>query len=166
MNKNLTFTYILMLFVQVIICQIFQFGPYCIPTLLPVMLMCMPTDWSSLKCMVVAFLSGLFVDFFGDGLLGLNAFALVPLAFVRNFILSKSFNEDLIARGELISWRKWGVLLILRTAVLFIALFLALYIVMDAAGERGFLPCLQTFGISLATNIVLGVGVLHAFLEK
>lgn len=166
MNKNLTFTYILMLFVQVIICQIFQFGPYCVPTLLPVMLMCMPTDWTPLKCMIVAFVSGLFVDFFGEGLLGLNAFSLLPLAWARNFILSRSFNEDLVARGELISWRKWGALLILRTAILFIALFLVIYIAMDAAGERNFLPCLQTFGISLAANIVLGIGVLYAFLEK
>jgi hypothetical protein len=165
-GRNISFAFVLMLFLQVVICQVFQFGSYCVISLLPAMLICLPTSMSTLKCMLSAFFIALFVDFFGDGLLGLNAFSLLPLAYARNFIFTKLFNEELITRGEPLSWRKWGVGLVFGAAFLFEALFLVIYITVDAAGVRDFVPCLQTFLISLPVNLLLGMGVLYAFLEK
>ena len=91
-GRNISFAFVLMLFLQVVICQVFQFGSYCVISLLPAMLICLPTSMSTLKCMLSAFFIALFVDFFGDGLLGLNAFSLLPLAYARNFIFTKLFN--------------------------------------------------------------------------
>ena len=166
MNRNSSFLFFLFLLVQVLISHLFQTGPWCVLTLLPVMVLCLPTEWSPLRLMLVAFVSGLAVDFFADGIIGLNAFSLVPVALVRRFLLVRFFNEELVLRGEKLSWRKWGLPRILGCVLICTALFLLLYVMVDAAGERAFLPCLATFASSLAADLLLSVPVLLAFLEK
>lgn len=166
MSRNGSFLFFLLLLAQVLISHLFQTGPWCVLTLLPAMMLCLPTQWSTLRLMLVAFISGLAVDFLADGLIGLNAFSLVPVALVRRFLLVRFFNEELVLRGETLSWRKWGTLRILGCVLLCTALFLILYVSVDAAGERAFLPCLSTFVSSLAADLVLSVPVLLAFLEK
>ena len=152
MNRNIPFLFLLFLLGQVLISHLFQTGPWCVLTLLPVLILCLPTGRSTLHLMLVAFVSGLAVDFLADGLIGLNAFSLVPV--------------ELVLRGETLSWRKGGLLRILGCVLLCTALFLLLYVAVDAAGQRAFLPCLSTFALSLAADLLLSVPVLLAFLEK
>ena len=166
MNRSIPFLFFLLLLAQVLISYLFQTGPWCVLTLLPAMIFCLPTDRSALHLMLVAFVSGLAVDFFADGILGLNAFSLVPVALVRRFLLVRLFNEELVTRGESISWRKWGLARIFGCALICTALFLLLYVTVDAAGERAFLPCLATFASSLGVDLLLSVPVLLSFLEK
>lgn len=166
MNRNPNFLFLLMLLAQVLISHLFQTGPWCVLTLLPVLILCLPSQWPVLHTMIVAFLSGLAVDFLADGLIGLNAFALTPVALVRRFLLVRFFNEELVSRGERISWRKWGFVPVFSCVLVCTALFLLLYVVVDAAGERGWLPCLATFALSLAADLLLAIPVLLAFLEK
>ena len=166
MNRSVSFLFFLMVLAQVLISYLFQTGPWCVLTLLPAMIFCLPTDRSTLRLMLVAFVSGLAVDFFADGILGLNAFSLVPVALVRRFLLVRLFNEELVTRGESISWRKWGLVRILGCVLILTALFLLLYVAVDAAGERSFWACLSTFACSLPLDLLLSVPVLLAFLEK
>ena len=166
MSRNTPFLFILFLLGQVLISHLFQTGPWCVLTLLPVLVFCLPTSRSTLHLMLIAFVSGLAVDFLADGLVGLNAFSLVPVALVRRFMLVRFFNEELVLRGETLSWRKGGLLRILGCVLLCTALFLLLYVAVDAAGQRAFLSCLSTFAISLAADLLLSVPVLLAFLEK
>lgn len=166
MSRSVPFLFLLMVLVQVLISYLFQTGPWCVLTLLPALIFCLPTSRSTLHLMLVAFATGLAVDFFADGIIGLNAFSLVPVALVRRFMLVRLFNEELVSRGEVISWRKWGVARILGCVLMVTALFLLLYVMVDAAGERGFWPCLGTFACSLPVNLLLSVPVLLAFLEK
>lgn len=166
MNRSLPFLFFLMVLAQVLVSYLFQTGPWCVLTLLPAMIFCLPTDRSTLQLMLVAFVSGLAVDFFADGILGLNAFSLVPVAVVRRFLLVRMFNEELVTRGECISWRKWGLVRIFGCVLILTALFLLLYVTVDAAGERGFWACLSTFACSLPADLLLSVPVLLAFLEK
>ncbi len=166
MNRSVSFLFFLMVLAQVLISYLFQTGPWCVLTLLPAMIFCLPTDRSTLRLMLVAFVSGLAVDFFADGILGLNAFSLVPVALVRRFLLVRLFNEELVTRGESISWRKWGLVRIFGCVLILTALFLLLYVAVDAAGERSFWACLSTFACSLPLDLLLSVPVLLAFLEK
>lgn len=166
MNRSVSFLFFLMVLAQVLISYLFQTGPWCVLTLLPAMIFCLPTDRSTLRLMLVAFVSGLAVDFFADGILGLNAFSLVPVALVRRFLLVRLFNEELVTRGESISWRKWGLVRIFGCVLILTALFLLLYVAVDAAGERSFWVCLSTFACSLPLDLLLSVPVLLAFLEK
>ena len=90
----------------------------------------------------------------------------MPVALVRRFLLVRLFNEELVTRGESISWRKWGLVRILGCVLILTALFLLLYVAVDAAGERSFWACLSTFACSLPLDLLLSVPVLLAFLEK
>lgn len=166
MNRSVPFLFILFLMAQVLLSYLFQTGPWCVLTLLPAMIFCLPTGRSTFQLMLVAFVSGLAVDFFADGVIGLNAFCLVPVALGRRWLLVRLFNEEMVGRGEGISWRKWGLLRIFGCVLICTALFLLLYVIVDAAGERGLWPCLLTFLSSLPVNLLLSVPVLLAFLEK
>ncbi len=166
MNRSISFLYLLMFMAQVLISHLFQTGPWCVLSLLPAMIFCLPAQWSTLSCMTLAFFSGLAVDFFADGIIGLNAFALTPVALIRRHLLVYFFNEELVNRGERISWRKWGAIRILTAVFICLALFLFLYVIVDAAGERDWLPSIATFALSLVVDLLLSIPVLLAFLEK
>lgn len=166
MSKSPVAIYSLLVLLQVVLSHLFQTGPLLVLTLLPVMVLGLPAEWSTLHCMSVAFFSGLAVDLMADGLVGLNAFALLPVAYIRRFLMKKAFSEELVERGERLSWKKWGWRPFLLCTLLNTALFLLLYITVDAAGTRSILFSLEAFGLSLAVNLVLAVPVLALYLEK
>ena len=166
MSKNSVAIYILLLLLQVVLSHLFQTGPMLVLTLLPVMLLGLPPEWSTFRCLTVAFFSGLAVDLMADGLVGLNAFALLPVAYIRRFLMKKSFSEELVERGERLSLKKWGWRPFLLCTLLNTALFLLFYVTVDAAGERCFLFNLESFALSLAVDTVLAVPVWMITLEK
>lgn len=166
MSKNPVAIYVLLLLLQIVLSHLFQTGPLLVLTLLPVMLLGLPAEWSTFRCMVVAFFSGLAVDLMADGLVGLNAFALLPVAYIRRFLMKKSFSEELVERGGRLSGRKWGWRPFLLCILLNTALFLLLYVTVDAAGERSFLFNLESFVLSLAADTVLAVPALSLYLGK
>ena len=166
MNKAPMLVYFLLIPVQVILSQLVQPGPDWVLTILPVTLLCLPTDWSALRCMLFAFATALFVDFFSGGIIGLNALAITPVAWLRNFFLRKFFNDDLVERGEPLSLRKWGFPSVLGLVLLMTALFLLVYIVVDASDQRGLLLEGRTFLLSLLADTVLSLLVLPSILER
>lgn len=158
--------FFLLLPVQVILSQLIQPGPDWVLTILPVLLLCFPTDWSTVRCMLFAFCSALFVDFFSGGIIGLNALALTPVAWSRNFFLRKFFNDDIVDRGEPLSLRKWGFRPVFWLVLLMTALFLLVYIVVDASDQRSLLMEGLTFLISLACDTLLALLVLPSILQR
>ena len=164
MNKMLV--YFVLLLIQVILSQLIQPVQDWVLTILPVMMLCFPTDWSTLRCMLFAFFSALFVDFFSGGIIGLNVLALVPVAWSRNFFLRKFFNDELVDRGAALSMRKWGFPAVLGLIVLLTALFLLVYIVVDASDQRSLLLEGRTFLLSLVCDTVLALLVLPSILER
>ena len=165
MNKNPVLIYFLLIPVQIVLSQLIQPGPDWVLTLLPVMLLCLPTGWTTLRCMLFAFCTGLAVDFFSGGVLGLSALALTPLGWMRNFFLRKFFNDELVDRGEPLSWRKWGMGIV-GLVLLMTAIFLLIYIFVDAGGERSFWMGSRTFLLSMAADAVLALLILPAVLER
>ena len=165
MNKNPVLIYFLLIPVQIVLSQLIQPGPDWVLTLLPVMLLCLPTGWPTLRCMLFAFCTGLAVDFFSGGVLGLSALALTPLGWMRNFFLRKFFNDELVDRGEPLSWRKWGMGIV-GLVLLMTAIFLLIYIFVDAGGERSFWMGGRTFLLSMAADAVLALLILPAVLER
>ena len=72
--------YFLLLVAQILLSNYFLFTPYITLSILPVMVLCISTRIAPYVCMLIAFGSGLMVDWLSEGVLGLNAFALVPVA--------------------------------------------------------------------------------------
>ena len=83
MKNSFALTYILLTVAQMILSNYFHFTPFMMMTILPVMVFCIPTKIDSVRAMLIAFVTGLAVDFFAEGTLGLNAMSLVPVALLR-----------------------------------------------------------------------------------
>ena len=139
MKKGFWIAYVLLFIAQLLLCNYFVFTPWMMATLLPAMVLCIPLNIGTTGAMVIACITGLGVDFLAEGIIGLNALALVPVAFARKKIISMVFG------------------------FISLAIFLVIYIWADAAGTRSFGFNAARFGASLAVSMlfcVLSVRVL------
>lgn len=159
--KNFVGYFILMLLIQMVICNYLEFSPLVVISILPVMILCLPTDLSPIPTMLIAFASGLLVDLLGDGVLGLNALSLVPVAFIRRGMMKSIFDSETIERGTGISIRKNGLVSILMCIIFVETVFMIVYIIADGAGTRGLLFNLLRFACSLAASSIVGLACTH-----
>lgn len=160
-GNNFKLLYCLMLICQIVLCNFSPFGPYITMTLLPAMILCLPMNISTISCMLIAFGSGLAVDWLSEGLIGINAASLVPVALARKPIVRIFFGEDLITRGDSFSFNKFGTAKISAALMSSIAIFLLFYVVLDGAGTRPMWFNLTYAGASLVCNWPLSLLVTH-----
>jgi hypothetical protein len=160
-GNNFGLLYCLMLICQIIICNFSPLGPYITLTMLPAMIFCMPLSISTISCMVIAFGSGLAVDWLSEGLIGINAASLVPVALARKGIVKIFFGEDLITRGDSFSFNKFGTAKVSAAILTSLTLFLIAYVILDGAGTRPLWFNLACFGASMICNWILSLLVTH-----
>ena len=149
-----TLVYLLLVVVQILLCNYFHVTPYITLSILPIMILCLPLKISTVAAMIIAFVTGLSVDFLAEGLIGINALALVPVAYVRKSLIGFVFGEDLISRGEDFSIRKNGLGEVSMAILLVQSLFL---IAADGAGTRPFWFNAARFGASLAAGYLVAL---------
>ena len=135
-NQFFGILYFPMVIGQMIICNYFQFTPYIVMTILPAMVLCMPLTIRTPMCMIIAFASGLAVDWLAEGLIGINAASLVPVALARKSIIRIFLGEDLIARSDSFTFKKNGFGKISIALITALSIFFAIYILVDGAGTR------------------------------
>jgi len=152
-----TLVYLLLVVVQILLCNYFHVTPYITLSILPIMILCLPLKVSTVAAMIIAFVTGLSVDFLAEGLIGINALALVPVAYVRKSLIGFVFGEDLISRGEDFSIRKNGLGEVSMAILLVQSLFLIIYIAADGAGTRPFWFNAARFGASLAAGYLVAL---------
>ena len=151
-GQNFGLLYSLLLICQVLLCNYFQFTPYAMLTLLPAMILCVPLTVSTTGCMILAFGSGLAVDWIAEGVIGLNASALIPVAF---------FGEDLITRKDSFSLRKYGMAKVSAAILSCLAVFLVIYIFLDGAGTKPLWFNLTRGGITLLCSYLVSLIVVN-----
>ena len=152
--------YLALLVAQLLLSTYANFSPYVMVTLLPVMVLCIPIRVDTLPAMLIAFASGLLVDFLSEGLLGLNALALVPVAFARNPIIQLIFGGEIFAREEDFSIHRSGFWKVAVAILLSTALFVAVYVWADGAGTRPLLYNAIRFAASLLVSTGLSLLVV------
>ena len=67
MKNTFVFTYVLMTVAQMILSNYCHFTPYVMLTILPAMILCLPTKVNTLEAMLIAFATGLAVDWLAEG---------------------------------------------------------------------------------------------------
>jgi len=149
--------YLLLVVAQMLICNYFRLTPYVMLSILPVMVLCIPIRYSTTAALLIAFATGLSVDLLAEGVLGLNTFALVPVAFVRYPVIRLIFGDEVFARNEDFSVKKNGFGKVSIAILIVQALFLLLYLWADGAGIRPFWFNLARFSASLAAGYVLAI---------
>jgi len=161
MRNTFTLTYILMVLAQMLLTNYFHFTPLCMITILPMMVLCIPTKIDTAWAMVIAFATGLTVDFLVEGALGLNALSLVPVAGARKYLIEILFGAEPFEHKENISARKYGFVRVSFAIILVTALFLAIYITVDCAGTRPLWFMATKFGISLLASYFISALVVN-----
>lgn len=160
-NRNIGLTYILMVIVQMFICNYFHFSMYVTLSMLPAMVLCIPLSVNTSLAMVIAFATGLATDVFSDAVLGLNAMSLVPVALARKYIIRTFIGEETVEREESFSFRKNGLGKVSASIALCELIFFAIYIIMDGAGTRPVWFNICRLCASMAASYILSLIAIH-----
>ena len=158
-GQNFGLLYFLLVIGQVILCNFTNLGPYITLSLLPAMILCVPLTVSTPLCMLLAFATGLSADWLSEGLIGINAASLIPVALMRKPLIRFFLGEDIITRSDSFSIRKNGAGKISTILLLSILIFLSIYIFLDGAGTRSLEFNATRLGVSLACNYLLALVV-------
>ncbi len=161
MNQNFGILYSLLLICQIILCNFSPLGPYIALSMLPAMILCIPLTVNTIWCMIIAFASGLAVDWMSEGLIGLNAASLIPVALMRRGIIRLFFGKDLLIRNDSFSFKKFGIAKVSAALITSSAIFFAIYVLLDGAGTRPAWFNLVHFGASLICSWLLALVVTH-----
>lgn len=160
-TQNFGLLFFLMVLGQMILCNFAGFSPYITLTMLPAMIICVPLSVSTPLCLLLAFATGLSVDWLSEGLIGLNAASLVPVALMRKPLIRFFLGEDLITRSDSFSFRKNGIGKISLVLIVSLLIFLGIYVFLDGAGTRPAWFNLTRIGLSLLCNYVLALIVTN-----
>ena len=160
-NHNFGLLFFLMVIGQVILCNFADFGPYVTLSLLPAMVLCVPLTISTPLCMLTAFVTGLSVDWLAEGVVGINAAALVPVALMRKPLIRFFLGEDLITRSDSFSFKKNGLAKISMILIVEILIFLSIYVILDGAGTKPVAFNLTRIGVSFVCNYILAIIVTN-----
>jgi len=159
-NNAFWIVYVILLLGQLLISNYFTFTPYITLSILPVMVLCISTRISTPATMIIAFFTGLAVDWLSEGVLGLNAIALVPVAYIRKPLIQFIFGDSLFSRKEDFTVQSNGQLSVMIAILAAQAVFLIIYIWVDGAGMRPFWFNVARFFASLATGLLVSLFAL------
>lgn len=151
--------YIILVGVQMLLCNYANFSPYLTLSILPVTILCIPTKLDTTLSMIIAFLTGLLVDYLAGGVIGLNALALVPVALLRRTVCDAIFGKELSQRGDDFSIAKYGMPKVVFAVFLVQALFMMIYVFADGGQHRPFVFSLIRFVVSTAAGLLLSIPV-------
>ena len=155
------FSVLILTAAQALICNFLHLSYFLTLSILPVVVLCLPTRHSTTFSIVTAFAIGFAVDFISEGVLGLNVFALVPVGLARRKVCDLVFGEELVVRGEDFSIKKNGIVKVGLAVTIVQALFLILYIWADGGQVRPFGHNILRFAISLIAGLLVSAPIAN-----
>ncbi len=166
MKRDFYIIYCLLVIVQMFICNYVNFSPYILISILPSIIFLLPTKFNSVITMLISFFTALLIDFFAEGIIGINALAILPVALVRIPLYKLIFGDEIVERGESLSIKKYGVLKVILALSISQAIFLFIYIWADSFSINSVAFNLLRFAISLLINIIISYLIAELLLEK
>ncbi len=157
MKQNYFLMFLLILGVQLLICNYLHITAYLTLSLLPCAILLLPTKVGTTASMLIAFASGLTVDVLAEGVVGLNALALVPVAGARRWLCDTFFGKEISLTGEDVSMMKYGLGKMAFVLAIAQSIFLLIYIWADGAAARPLMFNFLRFILSLLTGTVLSL---------
>ncbi|MBO7248534.1 MAG: hypothetical protein J6U88_00420 [Bacteroidales bacterium] len=152
--------FVVIIIIQCIMDNYVDLGIYTRIVLLPYLILILPYRYRTIGTMVLAFCIGLIVDIFTTGILGLNAGALVSVAFVRQKMLHAIIGERNMERHDSPDFKVMG----LGKSSFYILtpyfLYFTLYTIVD---NFGLAPAVITIPKILISTAVSGVACLLLF---
>ena len=143
--KLSTVKFILLFVVQLLVWNYSNFLQYVFIVFLPVMLLCLPIERGSISLMPLA---------------------LVPVAALRRTVIQLVFGNEILARGEELSFHRQRYTKFATATLMLTSVFLLVYLWVDGAGmySLGFLAL--KYVISLLVSTAVSVPVAYLLLEE
>ena len=145
---------------QALISNYFLFSQYVLISLLPLLIVSLPSRYGTPVALALAFVAGFVVDFVGSGTLGLTSCALLPLALLRIPLLRLVSGEEIMTDRDDSPVAHQTTPEQALTLVLACVLFFGLYVWVDSAGTRPFwfnaVRALLSTGVSTLLCVLLG----------
>lgn len=152
-------SFCLLVVAQILICNYLHVSMYLSLSILPMLIMCIPTRIDTVRAMLIAFAAGFAVDFAAEGVLGLNVAALLPVALLRRTVCEAIFGDELFARNENFSMQKYGPTKVIFVLAIAQALFLTVYIWADGGQAQPFAFNFIRGSVSFLAGLVLSVPI-------
>lgn len=153
-NGNYIIKFVILLLVQMVLTKYCRIGYHIFISILPAMILCAPTSNKTFLTGLLAFVSGLAVDFLSDGVPGLNAAALVPVAFLQKPFIRIFIDDEIVERHYSFSFWEYGIIKVGLALLAEMAVYFAIYVIADSAGTRTVWFNLLTFFCSMAVSLV------------
>lgn len=153
--------YVVFVVVQLLLSNYVNFTPYLGLSILPAMILCIPTRVDTLWALVVAFVTGVVVDLLVTGVPGLTIAALVPVGLVRRWVCDAVFGEELKARGDDFSSRKYGTVKVIFVILLVQTLFWLVFVIVDGGPARPPMFSVMRFFASMLASVVVSFPVVE-----
>ncbi len=161
MKQNFMRTYIIFVIVQILLTNYLHVSPYLVLNFLPVLVFCIPTRVSSFLAMLIAFASGLAVDYFAEGTLGINTLAILPVAYLREPLIRSFFGSEPFEQKSSVSISQHGAGRVVAAVFLEQGIFMLLYVLADCAGTRPAWFVLIRFAVSLVVSGLVSLVVMN-----
>ncbi len=144
--------YLTLLVAQIVLCNYFSLSNYVLVSLLPVLILVLPHRMNGIVAMLIAFVSGLTVDFFSTGMLGITSLSLVPVALIRRILMALVFGDEIVTREEETTFGRVGIIKASLIVLISCAIYFLVYIWADSAGTVGFWPAAGRFLLSVIVS--------------
>ncbi|MBO4768662.1 MAG: hypothetical protein J5495_03905 [Bacteroidales bacterium] len=158
--------FVLIFILQVLICNYVDLGAYIYICLLPLLIINIPMKLDIRLTMLIGFALGLLLDFFANGVLGLNAAAATTLAAFKGPLFQKTINKEHRYNIEVPSMRNVSVINYIIYLTMCTAIYLVTYMLLECVSLRPFLFILIRILISLAVNVALMAIISNSIMDR
>ncbi len=145
---------------QALISNYFLFSQYVLISLLPLLIVSLPSRYKTPVALLIAFATGFVVDFIASGTLGLTSCALLPLAALRIPLLRLVSGEEILTERDDSPVGHQTTPALVLTMALACLVFFTVFVWVDAAGTRPFwfnaLRMLASTAVSTVLCVLLG----------
>ncbi len=130
--------FIALCIIQVLLNNYLNVSQYLLLSLMPLALMSIPLNRSTISCLLIAFFTGLAVDVISTPSMGSTSIALLVCAMIKNFVFQVVYGDEIFSlRDSSPLVYTSGKERIISTGIMCGAYFL-FYIIIDSAGTMSF----------------------------
>ena len=169
---NVKFKYtalgLILIICQMLLSEYVNIWPVLYIAIFPQLIIMLPPTTNKTVLMLAALILGLCTDIFADGVIGLNAAALVAMAYLRPSVLKLALSKAALESSEnqpLLPKNVEPQKLALLTSIM-LAIFFSVYIVIDSAGTFPLWYILLKTIVCVAANTIISFICNIALFEK
>ena len=158
----------IIIFCQILLSEYVNIWPILYIAIFPLFIILLPANLNRTLYMIIAFLLGLCVDITADGVIGLNAAALVAMAYFRDFALKLTLSKGNLESAENlpISTKTVEIPKLITINLIMLAIFFTVYVLLDSAASFSPLYTILKITLCTAVNCIINLLCNIVLLEK